>query len=170
MLKAVCLTLCCPCTTDPSSWYATCHFLRAGEYSGDTGEDLDETGETRRAGAWSPPRCSLHTLDWSQKTHEPAEYRESLPCDWNSTQPWKKKLTAGCKTGFYLQTRLFYISNVLHYPIEKRYRSTTGKKHNQAQKHSPRSSFFKRSNFRFAAQLFQIQRSFRLSGWLAAPP
>lgn len=51
--------LCCSCTTDPSSWYSTCHFLRAGEYSSNTG-DLNERKTIRRGIITSPHTVHTH--------------------------------------------------------------------------------------------------------------
>lgn len=93
----------------------------------------------------------------------------------------REMLTAGYTTGFYLQARPFFVFFLHHKRVALPKPNDTlgmGRKNPWRsavrQKHSPRSSFFKRSparsNFRFATQLFQIQSSFWLSGWLAAPP
>lgn len=60
--------LCCSCMTDPSSWYSTCHFLRAGEYSSNTG-DLYERETTRRCIITSPTQYT-HTYIQTEKERE----------------------------------------------------------------------------------------------------
>lgn len=130
----------------------------------------------KHAEAWSP-QCSLHfTLDWS-KNHTRA-CNVHIPAVQPESSATLKMLTAGEKTGFYLQSGPFFnTTNVLH---ETNTASTHGiEKKNPWRlavrtKQFPRSSFLKhssaRSNFRFATQLLRIQSSFWLSGWLAAPP
>lgn len=51
--------LCYSCTTDPSSSYATCHFLRAGEYSSNTRDTYMKSETTRRGIITS--LLSIHT-------------------------------------------------------------------------------------------------------------
>lgn len=51
--------LCYSCTTDPSSSYATCHFLRAGEYGSNT---RDTYMKARRHAEASSPPYSVYTL------------------------------------------------------------------------------------------------------------
>lgn len=59
---------CCSCMTDPSSWYSTCRFLRAGEYSSNAG-DLYERETTRRGIITSPSQCTHSTAHAHTQTH-----------------------------------------------------------------------------------------------------
>lgn len=183
MMHRMCAsTLCCPCTTDPSFWYATCHFLRAGEYSSNTGGYLDESEETHR-GMIPSTLATTH----STGQNPPKTKHTSLQCTHPSraSQTLRNQRIVDSRVHNWLlftSTSVFplYITNVLHCrnqttPRYARYRKKISPWRSAVrQKHSPRSPFFKRSparsNFRFSTQLFQIQSSLWLSGWLAAPP
>lgn len=167
-------TLCCPCTTDPSSWYATCHFLRAGEYSSNTGGYLDESEATRRGMI-----TSTHTVHTRLLKNTHARTKIFLPCTEILCTPCL--LTAGqCLVSIYKHVGTRSLLRLKHAALPKTnwYHDPlvtwTKTKARRPAKTFPTQLILKRSpgrsNFRFATQLLQIQSSFWLSGWLAAPP
>lgn len=57
--------LCCSCTTDPSCWYSTCHFLSVGEYGSNT-LGISMKGRRHTETSSPPHSVHIHTLD---RTH-----------------------------------------------------------------------------------------------------
>lgn len=82
--------LCCSSTADPSCWYSTCHFLRAGEYSSNTG-DLYERETTRRDIITSP--FNVHTRP-HMHTHTNLYYTLANPAHcahvWQLKRVWRE--------------------------------------------------------------------------------
>lgn len=166
--------LCCSCTTDPSSWYSTCHFLGAGEHSSNTG-DLYERETTRRTIITSPLSMHTHTqiYTWLLRT-----CKSCALCTHSSFDSW----TVCMSKHIGARSFLIWSANLKHVaqPITatrcdlQLLQQTNTCVCNRAAKIFPMQFVLKQTsshgNFPFAPQLLEIQSSSGLTSWLALLP